>query len=170
MNPINTARTSLSVLLFASIIAILCLGNSTSTAYAQAPAKKSPAPPPPPDDPLVRIESALDKLDKRLAAVEADVTTLKADVAALKGDKAKADRKTADLTTRVASVESRVLTLEKRPPLTVREYKTVYKVAEPPTYIYYREPGVLTRSCYTYVDGKLHVFVTSSSTWCVVTK
>ena len=169
MNPINTARTSLSVLLFASIIAILCLGNSTSTAYAQAPAKKSPAPPPPPDDPLVRIESALDKLDKRLSAVEGDVATLKKDVASLKGDKAAADKKAKALDTRVASVESRVTTLEQRPPLTVREYRTVYKTA-PPTYIYVREPGVLTRRCYSYVENKLHLFDASTTTWIIVTK
>lgn len=162
MNRMNIGR--------ATVFALMTLAITLASNPANAQTKKTPAPPPPPDDPLVRVEAALDKLDKRLAAVEADVTTLKADVAALKGDKAKADRKTADLTTRVASVESRVLTLEKRPPLTVREYKTVYKVAEPPTYIYYREPGVLTRSCYTYVDGKLHVFLTASSTWCVVTK
>lgn len=167
MNRMNLGRATVFAL---TMLAVILASNPTSTAYAQAPAKKAATPPPPPpDDPLVRVEAALDKLDKRLAAVEGDVATLKKDVASLKGDKANADKKAKDLATRVTKVESRVETLEKRPPLTIREYTTVYK-ASPPTYIYVREPGLLTRSCYSYVDGKLHIYMTSSSNWCLVTK
>lgn len=169
MTPTTMARASLTALLFASIMAISLNPN---TAYAQAPAKKEKAtaklPPPPPEDPLVRVEAALDKLDKRLATVEGDVATLKKDVADLKGEKLKTDRKAADLTTRVTKVETRLTTLEKRPPLKVTEYRTVFK-SEPPTYIYVREPGILTRKCYTYVSDRLHLYVDSSSTWVLVT-
>ncbi|HRH93142.1 MAG TPA: hypothetical protein PKV72_01275 [Candidatus Peribacteria bacterium] len=169
MNPTKMARTSLIVLF---LLACFGIATSSNPANAQSPAKKEKAtaklPPPPPEDPLVRVEAALDKLDKRLATVEGDVATLKKDVADLKGEKTKTDRKAADLTTRVTKVESRLTTLEKRPPLKVTEYRTVYK-SEPPTYIYVREPGILTRKCYTYVSDRLHLYVDSSGTWVLVT-
>jgi septal ring factor EnvC (AmiA/AmiB activator) len=168
MTPTKMARMSLIMLL---LIACFGIATNNNTAYAQAPAKKDKTaklPPPPPEDPLVRVEAALDKLDKRLAAVEGDVATLKKDVASLKADKTKTDKKTSDLTTRVEKTESRITTLEKRPPLTLKAYKVTYKI-DPPMYIYVRKTD-LVRETYTYStdDGKLYLFVTD--TWVLVTK